>query len=70
MHTVAAKESVERMLALHDVVCDRTMEKSHDQSEHESREVRYHGLESSNRQPGLNRAKCLAPDVYESPEFS
>lgn len=42
MHTVPAKESVERVLALHDEMCDGTMEKSYHKPEHQSREIRYH----------------------------
>ena len=42
MHTVPAKEPVKRVLALHNEVCDGTMEKSYDKPEHEPREIHYH----------------------------
>lgn len=42
MHSVAAEEAIENVLALHDEMRNRTMEQSHNQSQNQSREVRYH----------------------------
>jgi len=43
MDSVAAEEAIKGLLAMQNEIGDGTMEESHDQSEHQAREVGYQG---------------------------
>ena len=47
VNTIAAKEPVQGVLAIHDEIADWTVEQSHHQSKHQVREIRRKSHESS-----------------------